>query len=186
MDVDRSVRRRMKIIDTVEVTVRDKDGNVKSHHFLNSGLWHRLLVKLGLAHNSLTAGAFAAVADLIDGLSAPSSFTTLAIGIGTTGDTVDDTALQTEKKRKTCTPTRVTTTKTNDTCQWSVVFSSADTTPTNDASDTIQEVGVENGSPGTLLLHIAGSTNYGTADPCNWTGGDTYTLTIKLQIKQGT
>lgn len=181
---DRSARRRIKIKDTVEVTVRDKDGNIKSHHFLNRGLWHRLLVKMGLAHNSITATGMAAIADLIDGISAPASFTTLAIGTGITNDAVANTALQTEKKRKTCTPTRVTTTQTNDTCQWSTTFSVSDTTPTNDSTDAIDEVGIENGTPGTLLLHIAGS-NYGTADTCNWSTGDTYTLTIKLQIKQG-
>jgi len=176
---------KMVIVDSVEVIIRNRDGKVLKRHKLSNGLWHKMLVKLGLAHNCITNVGMAAMARLCNGVS-ETAFTYLAIGTSTTADNAAATGLVAEVKRKAATCTVLQTTVANDTAQWVATFSSADTDPTNNATDVINEIGVLNaGSVGILLLKIAGSTNYGTADTCNWSTGDTYQLIVKCKVEQG-
>ena len=173
------------IVDSVEVVIRNKDGKVLRRHKLNSGLFHRFMVKLGLQHNSIANVGMAAVARRINGVT-ETAFTYLAIGVDTTADNASATGLVNEVKRKAATCTVLQTTVANDTAQWVATFSVADTDPTNNATDVINEIAVLNaGSVGILLLKIAGSTNYGAADTVNWSSGDTYQLTVKCKIEQG-
>ena len=175
---------KMLMVDSVEVIIRNRDGKILRRHKLCSGKWHRFLVKLGLAHNCITQTGMAAVARRINGVT-ETAFTYLAIGIGATNDAATDSTLQDEVKRKASTCTVLQTTVANDTAQWVATFSVADTTPTNNASDAILEIGVLNASSnGILLIHIAGG-NYGSADTCNWTNGDTYQLIVKCKVEQG-
>jgi hypothetical protein len=170
------------LIDSVEVIHKDKNGKIIRKHKLNSSLKHRFLVKLGLAHNSITQYGMAECARLVTGTGGI-GFGFVAIGTGILADTVFDSMMGNEKKRKVVAATRVTTTYTNDTSQWVATFSSTDGLT---GTDAIDEVGILNAATvGILYLHISGATNYGAADSCNWTNGDTLTLTVKCQQKQG-
>jgi hypothetical protein len=175
-------KKKLDIIDTVIVTHRKKNGEIIRQHTLNTGRLHRILVRLHLAHNSITKYGMAEVSGLILGTTG-TAFTYVAIGTGTTADSVNSQTLGTEKKRKTASLSRVSTDQTNDTAEWVATFSSADSLT---GTDSIDETGILNASStGILLLHIAGTTNYGAADSCNWDQGDTLQITIKCQVKQG-
>jgi hypothetical protein len=108
------------------------------------------------------------------------AFDYIAIGTLTTAASTADTALGAEKVRKASTGSRVTTSGPNDTAQLVVSFSSLDAGLTGTMA--ISEVGVFNAaSNGTLLMH-----QVYTADSLKWTpDGDTLTVTVKLQVKQG-
>jgi hypothetical protein len=178
-------KQKLEILDEVIIEHRDRYGRLIKRHKCNSGLVHKILKKLGLAHNSITAVGFADIVQLITGLSAPDPYTFLAIGNGTTADNVADTVIEVETAFNDVTPTCFTTTKTNDSAQWTHVFSAANDSLSG--ADAINEVGITSANTSyNLLIHIAGSVNYGAVDNCNWDAGDTLSVTINCQIKQGT
>jgi hypothetical protein len=171
----------MVIVDSVETIVRDKYGNIKSKHVYpnNYGLLRKLLVKLGLRHNSIVKAGMEAVAGLILTDVGGTAFDYVAFGSNNTAVTVNDTALGTEIKRKAGTGTKVTTTYTNDTAQLTATFSSADGLT---GTSTVWECGMFNdATAGTMLFRQV----YSAADTLNWDAGDTYQLILKVVIKQG-
>jgi len=172
---------KMVVVDSVETVVRDKYGNIKSRHVYpdDYGLLHKLLVKLGLKHNSIVSAGMAAVAGLILTDVGGTAFDYVAFGSNNTAVTVNDTALGTEIKRKAGTGTRVTTTYANDTAQLTASFSSADGLT---GTSTVWECGMFNASTGGTMLF---RQVYSAADTLNWDAGDTYQLTLKVQVKQG-
>lgn len=169
------------VVDEYELIHRNKEGKVLSRKAYpkDYGIIHRLLVKLGLRHNTMTAVGFAHTAYLLgDKTNASASYGYLAIGTNNTSATVDDTTLGTEVKRKSATFTRLTTTKTNDTAQWTATFSSADGLS---GQQTIYEVGVFNAdTAGDMLTRIVYA-----GDAMDWSAGDSLEVRVKVQIKQG-
>jgi hypothetical protein len=173
------MKEKFKIVDSIEVCVRDKVGNIKSKHMINSGFLNRLLCRLGVKHNSVTKLGMQEVAKLILTDVGGTAFDYIGIGEGTTAATVNDATLESEVKRKAAVGSLNTTTQINDTAKWVVTFSSADSLSGNDA---ITEIGILNAaSNGVLLLRQV----YSPADNCNWDAGDTLEVTVKCQIKQG-
>lgn len=147
--------------------LKDKDGKIKATY--DSAKHGKCMVNAG----------FAVIAGLILTDISVNDFDYVGIGTGTTGAQATDTALETEVKRKAGTGTRITTTVSNDTAQLVAVFSSADGLS---GTDNITEYGMLNAvSAGDLLLHEVD----GTPKACNWDGGDTLTVTITVQCKQG-
>lgn len=180
-------KERAMIVDRIEVTVRDKDGNIKKQHIINNGILHRILVKLHLKHNSITSAGMAVVAGLILTDVGGTAFDYIAIGKGTTPAAVgDDTtynhSCQSEVSRKAATGTRTITTYTNDTAQLLVSFSSADGLTGTDSITEVIVVNNASAGSGTMLLRQV----YSPADPCDWDQGDTIQVTVKIQVKQGT
>jgi hypothetical protein len=183
------------VIDKIRVTHRDKNGKIIRDRWLNQGLWHRFLVRLGLAHNTVTWNGFAAVASRIGyngtnvgNLTANATnqapFVCIGIGTGTTASNVNDTQLQTSLAINSSgvTISFTTTNYTNDTLQLVHVFSAANDSLTN--SSNVTEVGQFNGTVnGTaiMLLHQV----FSPADYCNWANGDTESITIQLKCEQG-
>lgn len=155
------------MLDSIEVVHRDKFGNVLSRKVSGGAVFPDAFCKEGMA----------AVAALII-----ASFTAIAIGTGTTAADVENTTLEAEIKRKHATTiTRVTTTKTNDTCEWIAQFDKA--TDGLSGTQTVTEVGVldNDSAGGNLLQHNV----FSPGDACNWDQGDTETITAKFQCKQG-
>lgn len=108
-------------------------------------------------------------------------FLYIGIGDSSTAESASHTDLQaaTNKKRKSATTSRVTTTQTNDTAQWVATFSSADTLS---GSWTINEVAVfVAASAGVMLFRKILSVGKAV----NWDDGDTIEATGKCQVKQG-
>ena len=175
----------MIMLDECIIEHRDRNGKLIKRHTCNSSLWHKFLVKLGLSHNSITAVAFADISGWVSGLIAPTAYTFVCIGTGTTQDAVGDTVMQILTKATAVVPTRINIAQTNDTIQWTHIFSFANDALTGISA--VNEVGITSAATAYhLLLHIAGATNYGPVDSCNWDAGDTLSITIKCQIKQGT
>lgn len=173
------MKERFKLIDSIEVCHKDKDGNIISKRIINNSRWNKLLSKLGLRHNSVTKYGFAEVAGLIVSDVGGTDFDYIAIGTGNTAASVNDSELDTEIKRKVSTGTRIEVDYPNDTAQWVATFSSADNLSGNSA---VCEIGILNAdSSGTLLLRQV----YTPVDNCNWDLGDTLQITVKCQIKQG-
>jgi hypothetical protein len=134
-------------------------------------------------HNTMTNSGFPVSGALIAGLTA-NPFIYVAIGTGTTPSAATDTALQTEVKRKSGTPTQITTTVTNDTVVWDVIFGqSGDGMSTTIA---VTEIGVLNASSnGTLLTHFASSTVMATITPNTAGTGDTFEAIVHMKNEQG-
>jgi len=172
---------KMGIAEEVTIIKRNREGKILSKKVFpkDYSLIHKLLVKLGLRHNTMTAVGFAHTAHLLgDKDNAAASYGYVAIGTNNTPASVDDTALYGEVKRKTAAFTRLTTTKTNDTAQWTATFSSDDGLS---GTQTIYEVGVFNASSGgNMLTRIV----YG-GDSMNWDAGDSLEVRVKVQVKQG-
>ena len=187
-------RERAVAIDHVEIIhVNGLTGKV-TKHTCNSKLLHKLLVKLHLAHNSMTnsgTGGLADVVNLITGLAAPSPYVDIGIGTGTTGDASTDTKMQTGVILVAVTPT-VTSSggSLHDQAQWVHTFSKANDAALTGFASAVNEIAIENvtnvATTGKMLIHIAGGTNYGAVDNCIWDNGDTLTVTVVLQLKQGT
>jgi len=127
----------------------------------------------GWLHNLLTDAGMAALASRVNGDGAEAVFTTLAVGVGTTGAAQGNTTLETEITdsglgRSAATASRTTTTETNDTArlvkQWSV-----------SGTKSITEVGILNNatSGGTLLCRQTF-----TAVPVQ--SGDTFQITYDI------
>ncbi len=92
---------------TTELTLRDKDGNIKDHRML---------------HNLITTVGHAAANGRMSNQGAYSPFVNLSIGIGVVAAAIADTALGSEITtfgggRSAATATQVTTTTANDTTQ---------------------------------------------------------------------
>lgn len=178
---------RALMVDQVVVEHRDKNGVLIKRHVCNSGLIHKLLVKLKLAHNSLNAQGIADMAQWIGGLSSPTAYAYLGIGTETSVDTQTDVYNSNEAivLMRSVTPTVSTGSLTNDTLTWTHVFSHA-----NDASLTgttaVREVAVGTAaSTWRTLIHISGSNYAAAADSCNWDNGDTLTITVTCKCEQG-
>lgn len=186
--MDKDINFKSAIIDEVIVEHRDGKGNLIRRHKLNTGFKHWLFKKLGLTHNSMCLAGIQDIAQWIGGLSAPTAYAFVGIGEGTTQDATADTVMQsvTHGLIRAVTPTTVTVTLTNDSMQWAHVFSKANDASLTGFTSAINEVGVTSAATSYhLLLHIAGATNYGAADSCNWDAGDTLSITIKCKVEQG-
>jgi hypothetical protein len=134
-------------------------------------------------HNTMCNLAFPIIADLIGGLAA-TAFNYVAIGTGTTNSAATDSALQTESKRKVCTPTLFTTTLTNDTLQFDVIFGQSGDGMSSTLAVT--EVGVLNAATsGTLLVHFASTTVMATFTPNTSGTGDTFEAIVRIKNEQG-
>ena len=173
------------IIDEIEWLHKDKNGKVIKRYKSNTR-WNRLLRGLHLKrHECIVADGMANVAGLLLLDIGGTAYDYIAIGTGTTSPTVNDTALETQKSRLAGVGTRVTTTYTNDTAKIIVTFSHA-----NDSSligtDSISEVGVfalTATSPSEVWSMLWRQTF--AVEPLNWDAGDTFEMTCKTQIKQG-
>lgn len=123
------------LVGLIEITVRDKDGNIKDHRKM-----HNLIVDAGLA----------GLASRINGSGAEAAFTYLGVGIGTTAVDHADATLESEitdvgLERASATCSRTTTTVANDTAKLSKTWSVTGTR-------AVTEVAALNaGSVGTLL-----------------------------------
>lgn len=173
------------------VVVRDSDGNPKklwNYNLLGLLLlkWFRLHTPKNwrlfgfwddklVMHNLVVNAGLAGVASKLAGAGGEADFDYLAVGTGTTGVVAGDTTLETEitdsglARAQDSSPTRSTTTVTNDTAemnyQWSVSGTKA-----------VTEAGVLNAaSSGTLLARQTFAAQ-------NVASGDTYELTYKFQI----
>ena len=179
----------IKIVDKIEIVVRRKDGSIKSKHIINNGLFHRILVKLGLKHDSMTNIGFAQVAafllaDIDVDHSTYTNCNWISIGTGIIGADPTDTALGTPKGiRQAGVGTRVTTGGiTNNTAQLVATFSQAiDVTLTG--VNAITEVGMfwDVSAGNSMLLRQV----YSPSDNCDWDQQDSMQVTIKVQVKQG-
>jgi len=171
------------MVDTVEFIHRDKNGKIIKRYRSKRGLLNRILVALHIRpHNSMTNVGFAIVAGLIVADVGETAFDYMQIGTGITGATAGDHQLETPQGvRQLTTGSRVTTTQTNDTCQWVAVFSQAiDATLTG--IDNITEVGIFNhvSADNKMLLRLVFS-----AETMDWDAGDSLEMTVKCQMKQG-
>lgn len=167
------MRGRFKIIENVEYVLRDKNGNIKPL-FQENGLARLLVGKLGIlsphwingpfasflspflgtwamsrkVSNLVTTVGKAAIAARIIGTSV-AAFSHIAVGTGTTGSAVTDTALQAEitdsgLARAAATVSQQTTDHTNDTARLTVTFSVT-------GSKAVTESGILNASSGGTL-----------------------------------
>ena len=123
----------------------------------------------------LTNTGFAAAAGRIGDIGSISAFDYIANGSGSTAAAATDTGLGSENSGGgtdiiQVTPTRVTTSVTNDTLQLSNTWTSTGT-------KTINEVGVFNAASSGLM--IARSVTAATRSVAN---GDTYQATYKIQL----
>lgn len=125
---------------------------------------------------AITTLGFAAIADMLGGISSISAFDYLALGTDDTAFTVAYATLYAEitdsglARAQDATPTAVTTSGADDTLQ-------LDYTWTATASKTLKEVGVFNAaSAGTMLCRQVLSSARAL------TSGNTYTLTIKISF----
>lgn len=184
------------IIDNVEYSVRDKDGNVRPQFQQNA--LYTLAMKKGilspyayqkaggilspfLGHwsatkkvkNLMTNVGFALVAGRLNGSGSPAAATYIAVGTSSTAANAADTALGTETStsglgRAAGSVSLVTTTQTNDTAQIVVTFTVSGTV-------AVTESGVFNAaSSGTLLCHQVFSA-------INVVSGDSLQITWKIK-----
>lgn len=129
-----------------------------------TGIW----TKGAIADNLVVNTGHAGYAGQIGGVTT-TPFTALAYGTGTNAAGASDTALQTEVARGAATVTRVTTSTTNDTCQWVKTFTAGGT-------QAITEEGIfdNNTSGGNLLARQVFSA-------VNMVLNDTIQFTHKIQ-----
>lgn len=171
--------------DRIFVEVKDKYGKTKSAHWINEGKLRRFLIKLRLRHNSMTNDGFVAFVQQIGGIATvPAVFN--SIGIGTNSSPAagpTNTQLGTSIKVKTATTiVQYTTSVTNDTLKLVATFSNALDSLTG--TSAIVEIGMFNGNlNGTSKMALR--QVYTPADSVNFDQGDTITVTILMQEKQG-
>jgi hypothetical protein len=194
------VRDKFKVSGWVEIIVRDKDGNIKIHYGDSSpppepeekekkgeeehdcpdigSLFTSLPAKMPeffWRKNIITDVGFACIIRLIfEGLT-ETKFGYLAIGTGTASESVSDTALGNEIKRKAAIITQITTTVTGDTAKLEATYSGADGLT---GSHNVSEAGIFNASTGGSLL----ARKVFPAIPLNWDLGDSLTLRYYVQI----
>lgn len=181
------------MIDTIEIIhTNGKTGKVTKHTY-GTGKLFKLLVKLHLKKHAVIinygTGGAKDVASLISGLAAPAAYTYIGIGTGTVAATAADTQMTGGSTySKTVTPTYASTSDTyDDEIQWTHVFSHA-----NDGTLTgtwaVNEVAIQNAASnaaGHMLVHLAGSGQYGAVDNCIWDNADTLQITVTLKVEQG-
>ncbi len=161
------------IVENVEYSLKDKNGNLKKL-FQQNKLYTKLM-KMGIlspysymafgglfspllggwsnqlvVKNLITNAGFALVAGRINGSGSPAAATYIAVGTGTTAAAVGDTTLQTELatsglSRANGSVSLVTTSVTNDTAQVVVTY-------TVTGSAAVTESGLLNASSGGTLL----------------------------------
>jgi len=176
-----------KLSGWVEVIVRDRDGNIKLHintiadeeeeegdcavHLfppppVPSYYWRK---------NVMTNVGFAAVIRLIfEGLS-EAKFGYLAIGTGTTSESVTDTALENEIARKSATVTQSTLNVEGDLAIVEATFSKGDGLS---GTHNVSEVGIFNAPVGGILL----ARKVFAPIPINWDIDDTLTMRYFIHI----
>lgn len=131
----------MKIKDKTKIT-----GKVRLRVFSKEG---ELLQDTGVLENVITDTGKAAIAGLAINVGSIPAFTYLAVGSGTTNEAASQTALVTEitnhglARMVADTPSRTTTTVTNDTSSLETSW-----TVTTPGGDTINEVGIFNNTLG--------------------------------------
>jgi len=195
--------KRDKIVDVVltvgwvEVIVRDKHGRVKYHigapppktkdikcngencaqhaYGVVSSFPPKEIDDFYWRKNVITDVGLAAIIRLVfEGLT-ETKFGYLAIGTGTTAESVSDTALELEIARKAATVTQTTTTITDDTALLEATFSSADGLT---GSHNVSETGILNAATGGILI----TRKVFSAVPLNWDAGDTLTIRYYVQM----
>lgn len=193
---NKSKNAQFEIIENVEYTVLDKNGNAKP--IFQQNKLYTLAMKKGilspyayqkaggilspfLGHwsktktvkNLMTNAGFALVAGRINGSGSPAAATYIAVGTGTTAANAADTALETESasaglSRAAGSVSLVTTTVTNDTAQVVVTFTVTGTV-------AVTESGLLNASSsGTLLCRQVFSA-------INVVNGDSLQITWKIK-----
>lgn len=185
------------MIDTIEIIhTNGKTGKVTKHTY-GTGFWFKLAVKLHLKKHAVIinygTGGIKDVMSWISGLASPTAYTYLGIGTGTSAATSTDTEMTgTSTYRANVVPTYASTSDSyDDEIQWTHTFSHA-----NDSYLTgtwaVNEVCIGNvanagdaETAGHMLVHIAGSGQYGAADNCIWGNGDTLQITVTLKGEQG-
>jgi len=151
----------LEIIGKVRIQLLDKDGNLKQDS--------------GFQNNLITNAGKAAAAGLIANTGAVTAFTYFALGTSSTAAAVTDTTLGAEitdtgLARTAATISRITTSVTNDTLQFTYTWTAT-------GVKTIQEVGIFNASSsGTMLTHKILSASITTANT------DQVTVTYTLQL----
>ena len=179
------------LIDELHVTIRDKYGNIKKDYTVTKSLWYRIMKKLGIYHNSITYVGMGIVANLTCGVNTSVTFHYMDIGTGSNAANNAQTALQTtllsDPGRPNIDGANLTIVKTdasstvNETCQWVWCFSKTNDAELTGTADVVKEVGIFSAATaGSMLLRITWA-----GDTMNWAAGDTLTLTIKMQVKQG-
>lgn len=178
-------KEKLEIVDEIEWEHRDKYGKLIKRYKSKRGRLHKLLVKLHLKKpNCLTNDAFANIAGLLLSDVGGTAYDFMQIGTGILAEGAADIALGTPQSvRLATTGTRVTTGGiTNNTSQWVCIFSQAiDATLTG--TDAITEVGVFHTAIGDNVMLLRQTF---AAESLNWDNGDTFTVTVKMQCKQGT
>ena len=177
------------LIDELHITIRDKYGNIKKDYTVTKSVWYRLMKKLGIYHNSITYVGMGTVANLTCGVNTSVTFHYMDIGTGTSAANNAQTALQTTllTTRPNIDESNLSIVKTDasstvkETCQWVWCFSKANDEELTGSADVVTEVGIFSAATsGSMLLRITWA-----GDTMNWAAGDTLTLTIKMQVKQG-
>jgi len=175
------------VVDSIRLVHLTKDNKVLSDREFprDKGFWHNLAVRLGLAHDTMVVNGFQAIINylMLSGQSA-TSFTNVGIGTGTTPAAVGDTQLQTPLVIAAATPSKITTTNSNDTMQLVITFSHANQGTLTGTTVAVTEVVVANGTVnGTsiILMHQV----YSPADTMNFDQGDQLQVTVKVNAKQG-
>lgn len=124
----------------------------------------------------ITNTGMAGVASRINGAGGEAIFDYIAVGTGTTGADAGDSALETElavdglSRAQDGTPTRETTTQTNDTATADITFT------VTGSGQAVTEAGLLNAAAAGVLLV------YDVFSAINVTGGDTLIITIKVQV----
>lgn len=172
------------VVDEIEWIHRDKNGKVIKHYRSDSR-WNRLLRRLHLRkHMAIADVGMANMAGLLLTDVGGTAYDYVAIGTGTTAADHADTQLETQQGvRQHATGTRVTTGGiTNNTAQLVAVFSQAiDATLTG--TDAWTEQGIFYDAAGTTVSMLCRQVQ--AAENINWDAGDTLTLTMTVQMKQG-
>lgn len=176
-------KQQFKIRDSIHIEIQDKYGNVKSSRTINEGFFRRILIRLGLAHNSMTLTGFAATTALLGNVTPPAAFTKIGIGTGTGAAGEANTKLGTPIKLKAATVTQEDLGgHTHNVLQLVATFSAA--LDTISGTDSITEVGVHNGTNNDTAICLLRQV-YTPADVLNWDQGDQMIVTVTIEVKQG-
>jgi hypothetical protein len=127
--------------------------------------------------NVITNVGLAAIIRLVFSGLTENKFGYLAIGTGTNAESVNDTTLQNEIKRKVATVTQTTTNVDGDTAMLEATFSSSDGLS---GSSNVSEAGIFNADTDGILL----ARKVFTAVPINWDAGDSITIRYFIQMSR--
>ena len=150
----------MKFKGWLEIVVKDKDGNIKEEREIKN-----VVVKIGRAE----------IMALMSGLD-DKPFKYIAIGTGTTAETEDDTALESEVVRiEADSIERQTINFTNDTIVWTALFTAAHI----NQKVPVTEAGIFNDASGGVMLSRT------TFDVVNvdFPAGDTITIVWRVKVE---